>query len=91
MYLKFYTKQFQKSYNKFLHSGKIKRKDIDYVIDLLASGASLDSTYQDHALHGEYDGFRECHIRGDILLLYKIEEQKIVLVLFDIGTHSELF
>lgn len=91
MYTKSYTKKFQKSYNKFLHSGKIKREDIDFVVDLLASGNRLDSTYQDHALHGEYDGYRECHIRGNILLIYRIENDKLILVLFNIGTHSELF
>lgn len=91
MYIKFYTKQFQKSYNKILHSGKIKRKDVDFVIDLLASGNSLDPTYKDHNLHGEYDGYRECHVHGNILLIYKIREQKLILVLFDIGSHSELF
>ncbi len=91
MYLKFYTKQFQKSFNKILRSGKIKRDDVDFVVDILASGKSLDATYKDHALHGEYDGYRECHIRGDILLVYRIENKKLVLILFNIGTHSELF
>ena len=91
MYIKFYSKQFQKSYNKTLRSGKIKRNDIDFVVDLLASGETLDPTYEDHALHGDYDGYRECHIRGDLLLVYKIENEKLVLILFDMGTHSELF
>ncbi len=91
MYIKFYTKQFQKSFNKILRSGKIQRSEVDFVIDILASGNFLDSTYQDHALSGEYRGYRECHVRGDILLIYRIENNKIVLVLFDIGTHSELF
>ena len=91
MYIKFYTKQFQKSFNKILRSGKIKRKEVEFVVDILASGSLLDALYQDHSLAGEYQGYRECHIRGDILLLYKIEKQKLVLVLFDVGTHSELF
>jgi mRNA interferase YafQ len=91
MYIKFYTKQFQKSYDKFLKSGKVKRSDVDFVVDLLASGKTLGTSFRDHALHGEYDGYRECHIRGNILLIYKIEEEKIVLILFDIGSHSELF
>ena len=91
MYIKFYTKQFQKSFNKFIHSGKIKRDEVDFVIDLLASGNLLDSTFRDHSLHGEYDGYRECHIRGNILLVYRIEKQKLVLVLFDMGNHPKLF
>ena len=91
MYIKFYTKQFQKSFNKILRSGKVKRSEIDFVIDILASGNSLNSKYEDHALSGEYQGYRECHVRFDLLLIYKIENNKIVLVLFDIGSHSELF
>ena len=91
MYIKFYTKQFQKSFNKILRSGKIKRKDVDFVIDLIAIGDKLDPIYQDHGLSGEYQGYRECHIKFDLLLIYKIEDNKLVLVLFDIGSHSELF
>ena len=91
MYIKFYTKQFQKSFNKILRSGKVKREEVDFVVNMLSSGNFLDPTYQDHALSGEYQGYRECHIRGDLLLIYRIENNKIVLVLFGIGTHSELF
>ena len=91
MYVRFYTKLFQKSFNKVLRSGKIKRQEVDFVVDILAFGNSLHPIYRDHALQGEYEGYRGCHIRGDILLIYKIENQKLVLVLFDIGTHSELF
>jgi len=91
MYIKFYTKKFQKSYKKFLRSGKIERSDVDFVIDLLALGEKLSSLYRDHSLSGEYEGYRECHIHSNILLIYKIEDEKLVLVIFDIGTHSELF
>lgn len=91
MYIKFYTKQFQKSFNKILRSGKVKREQVDLVVNALASGALLNQKYEDHALTGEYEGYRECHIRFDLLLIYKIEGQKLVLVLFDIGSHSELF
>lgn len=91
MYLKYYTKRFQKSFRKVLRSGKISREEVEFVIDILASGQKLSSEFRDHSLHGSYEDLRECHIRGDILLIYKIEKQKIVLVLFDIGNHSELF
>lgn len=91
MYIKFYTKQFQKSLGKFIHSGKIQRQEVEFVVDLLACDELLPVSLKDHALHGEYDGYRECKVRGDILLVYKIEAQKLVLVLFDIGTHSEFF
>ncbi|MEK9179295.1 MAG: type II toxin-antitoxin system YafQ family toxin [Patescibacteria group bacterium] len=90
MYYKHYTKRFQKSFKKVIHSGKIKREEIEFVIDILASGSQLASKYQDHALHGSLAGFRECHIKGNLLLMYYIKNQELVLVLFDIGNHSEL-
>ncbi len=87
----FPTKQYKKSFKKLKHSGKFDETELNKVIDLLCLGNKLSPIYQDHDLRGEYEGYRECHIQGDILLIYKIEENKLVLVLFDIGTHSELF
>lgn len=91
MYYKFYTTRFQKSLKKVLRSGRIKRQDVETVTDILASGDLLPAKFQDHPLHGDYEGFRECHIKFDLLLVYKIKDQKLILILFDIGTHSELF
>lgn len=91
MYKSFPTKQYEKSFKKLKHSGKFSEIELNKVIDLLCLGVQLDLIYQDHALHGEYYGYRECHIHGNILLVYRIEKQKLILVLFDIGSHSELF
>ena len=91
MYVPFPTKKYKKSYVKLLHSGKFDEQELDLVIDTLAMGKKLESIFKDHALHGIFDGYRECHIRGNILLVYKIENKKLILVLFDIGTHSQLF
>jgi len=91
MYHKHYTKRFQKSFKKLIRSGKIKREEVELVIDTLASGNKLALRYQDHLLHGGLAGFHECHIKGNLLLIYYIKDKELVLVLFDIGTHSELF
>ena len=91
MYTKFYTKKFKKSVRKIVHSGFIKRKEIESVIDTIANGDKLNEKYQDHALAGEYLGYRECHIRPDILLIYKIEKKIMILILTNIGSHNELF
>lgn len=91
MYHKHYTKRFLKSFKKVIRSGKIKREDIELVVDILASGAEPAPKYQDHPLHGSLLGLRECHIKGDALLIYYIKNQELVLVLFDIASHSELF
>lgn len=91
MYYRHYTKRFQKSFKKVIRSGKIKKEEIELVVNILASGEKLAPKYQDHLLHGSLAGLRECHIKGDILLIYYIKNQELVLVLFDIGNHSELF
>ncbi len=61
------------------------------IIKLLASGEVLPRKYKDHALSGSWDGYRECHIQPDWLLVYRIEEDVLVLVLSRTGTHSDLF
>jgi len=91
MYYKHYTKRFQKSFKKVIRSGKIKREEVELAIDTLASGDKLDPKYQDHFLHGSLNSFHECNIKPDLLLIYQIKNQELVLILFDIGTHSELF
>jgi len=52
-------------------------------------GVPLDEKYKDHMLKGEYASFRECHVKPDLLLVYKIDSN--VLKLVEIGSHSELF
>jgi mRNA interferase YafQ len=91
MYHRYYTKRFQKSFNKILSSGKIKRVEVEFVVDVLCRGEKLSEKYKNHKLRGEYIGYEECHIKGDLVLIYKIEENKLILVLLEIGSHSELF
>jgi len=64
---------------------------LDAVVELLSKGVTLPLKNRDHALTGEYDGYRECHITSDWLLVYRIEEDVLVLYLFRTGTHSDLF
>lgn len=91
MYNIYYTKRFLKSVKKVLSSGKIKNEEIIFVTDILSSGDKLPKKYKDHPLQGDYDGFRECHIKFDVLLVYKIKGKELILLIFDIGTHSNLF
>ncbi|MBQ6971413.1 MAG: type II toxin-antitoxin system YafQ family toxin [Synergistaceae bacterium] len=65
--------------------------DVEAVIDLLRIGKPLPPKYQDHHLHGKYEGFRECHINPDWLLVYRKEEDALILFLARTGTHSDLF
>ena len=61
------------------------------VIDILSKEEELSSKYKDHYLQGDYIGFKECHIKPDWLLVYKIDNNILVLTLSRTGTHSDLF
>ncbi len=94
MYAIFETGDFKKSYRRLLQSGTFKSKarlELISVLQDLQKGKSLSARNRDHALTGDWEGYRECHIKGDLLLVYKIREEVLVLVLIDIGTHSQLF
>ena len=65
---------------------KLKKKDYK-----LANGEKLDPKYNDHSLSGNWAGFRECHIQPDWLLIYRIDDDVLVLTLSRTGTHSDLF
>ena len=51
----------------------------------------LPARYRDHALSGNYAGFRECHILPDWLLIYKVETDILTLTLTRTRSHSDLF
>jgi mRNA interferase YafQ len=61
------------------------------IVDSLLEGKQLEEKYQDHALIGNWNGFRECHIQPNWLLIYMIEDEILTLTLIDTGTHSDLF
>lgn len=61
------------------------------VVDKLANGEELPAKNRDHSLTGKYAGFRECHIQPDWLLVYRTEEDELILFLSRTGTHSDLF
>lgn len=62
---------------------------LEAVIIALVAQESLDERYRDHALVGNWKGFRECHIQPDWLLIYRIENDELQLA--STGTHAELF
>jgi len=91
MYITKESKKFRKSVRKYLRSGRIKREDIESIVELLAMGEKLESSYKDHELKGKLQGIRECHIESDLLLLYQIDGENKTLFLINMGSHSELF
>ena len=64
---------------------------IKTAIELLAETGFLPPKYRPHRLHGNYEGCWEAHIEPDWLIVWKIEQSRLVLVLVDTGTHSDLF
>lgn len=66
-------------------------KLISDVIDILSKGEILPEKYKNHPLKGNLNGYYDCHVLPDLVLIYKIEKERLVLILFDIETHSNLF
>lgn len=90
-----YTLRITNRYKK--HLKKISKRNIDDVkkindvVNTLQRGEKLAERFKDHALIGNFIGHRECHITPDILLIYKIEENILILELVDTGSHADLF
>lgn len=91
MYFVYPLKDYKKSLEKIVRSGKIDIEEVDNIVEIISSGKKLSQKHKDHALKGDWKGYRECHIRPDVLLIYKKEEEKLILILVDIGSHSSLF
>ena len=87
-YRLFKTNIFKRSYKKRRVSDDEELAYIDVVYNLLCDN-KLAEKYKDHQLMGKMKGFRECHIKPDLLLIYMIGNNTLKLV--DIGSHSELF
>ena len=60
------------------------------VVYALRNNIPLPARYRDHPLHGEWEGSRDCHIRPDLVLVYTLEGEDL-LILERLGSHAELF
>ena len=83
-----WTSHFKKDYKKAIKRN-LDIKLLNEVIFQLSNGQILDKKYHDHPLSGNWQNFRECHIQPDWLLIYKIENGKLILTLSRTGTHSD--
>lgn len=68
-----------------------ERRETQEVIDTLVRGEKLDEKYRDHQLAGKLKAFRDCHVRPDLVLIYRISGEILELYLYRIGSHSKLF
>ena len=85
-----WTSQFKKDYKLAMKRGK-NIAALDETIRMLADQIPLPQKYGDHALTGNFKGFRECHVEPDWLLVYAVQNNVLTLTLSRTGTHSDLF
>jgi mRNA interferase YafQ len=84
------TTRFKRDYKREKKSDPMLDEDLLPVIEMLATDAELPDRLRDHGLTGGWKGFRDCHVRPDLVLIY----EKVggdVLSLARVGSHSELF
>ena len=83
------TSRFKKDYKAAKKRG-YDILELRKIVVMLANDEPLPEKNRDHALIGDWVGYRECHIQGDWLLVYKKAEDILVLTLTRTGTHSDL-
>lgn len=84
-----WTKQFQKDYRDAVGKDPRKENDFKEVLYYLTHRILMPANKNDHLLKGNLKGCRDCHVRGDLVLLYCIEPDDVVKLL-RIGSHSKL-
>ena len=82
--------KFKRDYKRIQKQGK-NLNLLKNVVDTLVAEKPLAWKYHDHAISGDFVGYRECHIEPDWLLIYKIDDDVLLLTLMRTGSHSDLF
>jgi mRNA interferase YafQ len=82
------SKQYEKNAKRARSRGKDMARLVA-VVDALRNRQPLHPRHRDHALAGDWRGYRECHIEPDWLLIYRLDEESVSLA--RTGTHSDLF
>ncbi|OGJ58236.1 hypothetical protein A2789_00195 [Candidatus Peribacteria bacterium RIFCSPHIGHO2_01_FULL_54_22] len=82
------SNRYERDIGKLKKSGANLQK-LEWVIDALVAGKVLPDRYKDHELRGILKGIRECHIAPDWLLMYRKDNQKLILLLVRIGNHRD--
>lgn len=89
-----YTIKTTGSFKKDLKLAKrrgLSLNDLYNVVDILENDKPMPEKYHNHLLHGNYQGYWECHINPDWLLLYEKDTEIRIISLFRTGTHSDIF
>lgn len=91
MYYLKYSNRFKKDLKKVRNNKKFDTTTFVSIVETLKISNKLQKKYSDHKLNGEFKDCRECHLKSDLLLIYKIDQKQSALHLLRIGSHSELF
>lgn len=83
-----FTKPFKKAFKKLTQSD---REQTLKILDRLANQEILEEKYHDHVLSGKFKDCRDCHIKPDLVLIYRFNDEFLELLAMRIGSHSELF
>ena len=90
MFLLKFSSRFKKDLKAYKYD-KVFLVELEKVLDILVKGKDLPDKNLNHPLIGEFKGCFECHIKPDILLIYKIEKSELIVLLLRVGSHSNLF
>ena len=83
------SSKFKKDYALLVKQGK-DMSLLEEVVGLLSEEKELPRKNRDHPLSGKWEGFRECHVQGDWILIYQIKDNELTLTLSRSGSHSRL-
>jgi mRNA interferase YafQ len=83
------TRAFERDWTRLDHSGRYDMNALKACMLLIVANNGLPPEYKNHLLKGDWDGYWECHVGGDFLLIYELREQYVIF--HRAGTHSELF
>jgi mRNA interferase YafQ len=90
-----FTKEFAKDWHRLERAGRFDLVRMKQAMLLLvANDGPLGPEWLDHPLKGEWAGYRECHVGGDFLLIYHLNDMAGpggTIVFVRAGTHAELF
>jgi len=89
-YSVYVTNNFKKDFVDCYFKG-LDTKLLVRAVEILATEGILPEEYKPHPLHGNYQGFMECHIQLNWLLVWKQEKDNLTLLLTNTGTHSYIF
>jgi mRNA interferase YafQ len=85
-----FTARFKKDFHRVQKSRPALQVELQSVLDMLVADTPLPPKNRDHALRGDWIGFRDCHVRPDLVLIYR-KFDPFTLELARLGSHSELF